>query len=73
MAASGSSSLDSGAPARYHFKLHTKLDKLDPTKRLACGPDGWRELQRHDFFRSLDWAVVDMRKHLEFKFVSEDS
>ena len=35
MAASGSSSLDSGVPARFHFKLHTKLDKLDPTKRLA--------------------------------------
>jgi len=47
----------------------SRLDQLveallikDPTRRLACGPDGFRELQRHEFFKRLDWAVVDMRK-----------
>lgn len=34
----------------------------DPNKRLACGADGWRELQRHRFFKGVDWAVFDMRK-----------
>lgn len=34
----------------------------DPKRRLGCGADGWRELQRHRFFKGLDWAVLDMRK-----------
>jgi len=36
----------------------------DPNKRLACGPDGWRSLQRHKHFASMDWACLDMRKVL---------
>jgi len=48
----------------------SRLDSLvegllikDPTRRLACGPGGFKLMQAHDFFRgSLDWAVVDMRK-----------
>jgi len=47
----------------------SKLDSLvegllvkDPTKRLASGSAGIKDLHGHPFFKSLDWAVVDMRK-----------
>ena len=35
----------------------------DPRQRICCKPDlGFLEMQRHPFFRGLDWAVLDMRK-----------
>ena len=46
-----------------------KLDQLvegllvkDPTRRLASGSKGIRDLQEQPFFAGLDWAVIDMRK-----------
>lgn len=34
----------------------------DPEKRLGCGPNGFRDIQRHPCFSGYDWAVIDMRK-----------
>ena len=34
----------------------------DPDKRLGCGHDGVRGIQRMKFFREVDWALLDAKK-----------
>lgn len=31
------------------------LMELDSKHRLGCGPDGWLEVKRHQFFEGMDW------------------
>ena len=34
----------------------------DPKRRLGCGEDGVRSIQRMPFFKSIDWAALDAKR-----------
>ena len=34
----------------------------DPKRRLGCGQDGVRSIQRMPFFKSIDWAALDAKR-----------
>lgn len=34
----------------------------DPSKRLACGPAGERNMKGHPFFAPIDWVKLDKRQ-----------
>ena len=49
-----------------------KLLMKDPSKRLACGPAGERNMKAHPFFATIDWVKLDKRQvEPPFKSVSK--
>ncbi|KAE9551538.1 hypothetical protein FO519_005252 [Halicephalobus sp. NKZ332] len=59
---------------RYPSKLSPPAKDLlagllvkDPNRRLGGGPDDWREIQVHEFFKSIDWERL-YRKEIEPPF-----
>lgn len=59
---------------RYPSKLSPPAKDLlsgllvkDPNRRLGGGPDDWREIQVHEFFKSIDWEKL-YRKEIEPPF-----
>uniref|UniRef100_A0AC34Q0W4 Uncharacterized protein n=1 Tax=Panagrolaimus sp. JU765 TaxID=591449 RepID=A0AC34Q0W4_9BILA len=59
---------------RYPSKLSPAAKDLlagllvkDPNRRLGGGPDDWREIQVHDFFKPIDWEKI-YRKEIEPPF-----
>jgi len=50
-----------GMFSREARDLISRLVHPDPTQRLGGGDAGWREVQSHPWFASVDWALLEAR------------
>ena len=39
----------------------SRLCTIDPTKRLGSGPEGWKQVMSHQWFRGVDFALLEAR------------
>jgi len=39
----------------------SRLCTIDPAKRLGSGPEGWKQIMSHPWFRGIDWALLEAR------------
>jgi p90 ribosomal S6 kinase len=55
-------------PSLEAQSLLRMLFKRNPANRLGAGPDGYRNIQNHPFFQSIDWDKL-YRKEIEPPFI----
>lgn len=46
----------------HNFTQIFQLLRKSPEERLGHGPDDGEAVKTHDFFRSIDWRLVESRK-----------